>query len=103
MFIKTQAFIRKNSNMAKVTVAANEEVYDLLDYEYIKNYLGDLNVNILFSCVNTKKWADDSWVEKDGSQYYIIKLPYDVVKTMNKEQVRALMLEKAQERLQQAA
>ena len=89
--------------MAKVTIAADEEVWKLLDYEYIQDYLGDLNVNILFSCVNTKKWADDSWIEKDGSQYYIIKLPYDLVKTMNKEQVRALMLEKAQERLQQAA
>lgn len=89
--------------MAKVTIAANEEVWELLDYEYIQDYLGDLNVNILFSCVNTKKWADDSWIEKDGSQYYIIKLPYDVVKSMNKEQVRALMLEKALERLQLAA
>jgi hypothetical protein len=53
--------------------------------------------------VNTNKWADDSWIEKDGSQYYIIKLPYDLVKTMNIEQVRALMLEKTQERLQLAA
>ena len=89
--------------MAKVTIAADEEVWKLLDYEYLQDYLGDLNVNILFSCVNTNKWADDSWIEKDGSQYFIIKLPYDVVKTMNKEQVRALMLEKALERLQQAA
>ncbi len=89
--------------MAKVTIAADEEVWKLLDYEYIQDYLGDLNVNILFSCVNTKKWADDSWIEKDGSQYYIIKLPYDLVKTMNIEQVRALMLEKTQKRLQLAA
>ncbi len=89
--------------MAKVTLAANEEIWDLLDDEYIQNFLGDLNVNILFSCVNTNKWKDDSWVEKDGTPYHIIKLPYDVVKSMNKEQVRALMLEKALERLQQAA
>ncbi len=89
--------------MAKVTLAANEEIWDLLDDEYIQDYLGDLNVNILFSCVNTNKWSDDSWVEKDGTPYHIIKLPYDLVKTMNKEQVRALMLEKTQERLQLAA
>jgi hypothetical protein len=89
--------------MAKVTIAANEEVWELLDYEYIQDYLGDLNVNILFSCVNTNKWKDDSWIEKDGTPYHIIKLPYDVVKSMNKEQVRALMLEKALERLQLAA
>ena len=78
--------------MAKVTLAANEEIWDLLDDEYIQNFLGDLNVNILFSCVNTNKWKDDSWVEKDGTPYHIIKLPYEVVKSMNKEQVRALML-----------
>ena len=89
--------------MAKVTVAANEEIYDLIDYEYVEDRLGNLNVNILFSCVTTNKWADDSWIEKDGTPYHIIKLPYDVVKSMNKEQVRALMLEKALERLQQAA
>ncbi|HOY05891.1 MAG TPA: hypothetical protein PLO67_10845 [Saprospiraceae bacterium] len=89
--------------MAKVTLAANEEIWDLLDDEYIQNFLGDLNVNILFSCVNTNKWKDDSWVEKDGTPYHIIKLPYEVVKSMNKEQVRALMLEKTLERLQQAA
>lgn len=89
--------------MAKVTLAADEEVYDLLDHQYIKNYLGDLNVNILFSCVNTNKWTDDSWIEKDGTPYHIIKLPYDVVKTMNKEQVRELMLEMLEKRLQQAA
>lgn len=89
--------------MAQVTIAANEEIWDLLDDEYIQNYLGDLNVNILFSCVNTNKWADDSWVEKDGTPYHIIKLPYEVVKSMNKEQVRALMLEKTLERLQQVA
>ena len=89
--------------MAKVTLAANEDIWDLLDDEYIQDYLGDLNVNILFSCVNTNKWSDDSWVEKDGTPYHIIKLPYELVKTMNKEQVRALMLEKALERLQRAA
>ncbi len=60
-------------------------------------------MNILFSCVNTNNWADDSWVEKDGSRYFIIKLPYDVVKTMNKEQVRELMLNMLEKRLQQAA
>lgn len=89
--------------MAKVTIAADEEVWKLLDYQYIQDYLGDLDVNILFSCVNTNNWADDNWVEKDGSRYFIIKLPYDLVKTMNKAQVRELMLNMLEQRLQQAA
>ena len=89
--------------MAEVTFAADEAVYNLLDRDGIIERFRQLNVSIIFSCVKTDDWADDSWIEKDGSQYYIIKLPYDLVKTMNIEQVRALMLEKAQERLQQAA
>ncbi len=89
--------------MAQVTFASDEAVYNLLDREGIMERFQQLNVSIIFSCVKTEKWADDSWIEKDGSQYYIIKLPYDLVKTMNIEQVRALMLEKTQERLQQAA
>jgi hypothetical protein len=47
--------------------------------------------------------VDDNWIGADGTQFHIIKLPYDLVKTMNKEQVRELMLQKAEERLQQAA
>ena len=89
--------------MAKITLAANEDVYDLLDYEYIQQFLGELKVNIVFSCVNTDDWVDDSWISEEGIPSHIIKLPYDKVKTMMKEDVRELMLKKAQERLQQAA
>jgi len=89
--------------MVKITLAANEEVYSLLDYEYVSQCLGDLNVNILFSCVNSYDWEDDSWINEEGIPSFIIKLPYEQVKTMEKEQVRELMLEKAQERLQAAA
>jgi hypothetical protein len=35
--------------MANVTLAANKEVCDLLDYEYVEHQLGDLKVNILFA------------------------------------------------------
>ncbi len=89
--------------MANVTLAANKEVCDLLDYEYVEHQLGDLKVNILFSCVNTDDWSDESWINAEGIPSHIIKLPYNKVINMNKEQVRKLMLEKAQERLQQAA
>lgn len=89
--------------MAQVTFAADEAVYNLLDRDGIMERFQQLNVRIIFSCVKTDDWADDSWIDQDGTPFHIIKLPYDVVKTMNKEQVRALMLEKTQERLQQAA
>jgi hypothetical protein len=89
--------------MAKVTFAVDEAVYNLLDRDGIIERFRQLNVSIIFSCVKTDDWADDSWIDQDGTPFHIIKLPYDVVKTMNKEQVRALMLQKALERLQQAA
>ena len=89
--------------MAKVTFAADEAVYNLLDPDCIEQQLSHINVNFIFSCVNSDNWTDDNWIGADGTPYHIIKLPYDVVKLMNKEKVRALMLEKAQERLQLAA
>ncbi len=89
--------------MAQVTFAADDEVFDLLDIKPIEQKFEHLNVNIIFSCVNTDDWSDDSWISEEGIPSHIIKLPYDKVITMNKEQVRALMLEKALERLQRAA
>jgi hypothetical protein len=89
--------------MAQVTFAADDEVFDLLDIKPIEQKFGHLNVNIIFSCVNTDDWSDDSWITDEGIPSHIIKLPFDKVKSMNKEQVRELMLQKAQERLQQAA
>ncbi len=89
--------------MAQVTFAADEAVYNLLDRDAIMERFRQLNVSIIFSCVKTDDWEDDSWIEKDGTPFHIIKLPYDVVKTMNKEQVRELMQEMLEERLQQAA
>jgi len=89
--------------MAQVTFAADDEVFDLLDIKPIEQKFGHLNVNIIFTCVKTDDWSDDSWISDEGIPSHIIKLPYEKVKYMNKEQVRALMLEKALERLQQAA
>ena len=89
--------------MANVTLAANQEVCDLLDYEYVEHQLGELKVNILFSCVNTDDWSDESWINAEGIPSHIIKLPYNKVRIMSKEQVRALMLEKALERLHRTA
>ncbi len=89
--------------MAKVTFASDEDVYHLLDPDCIEQQLSHINVNFIFSCLNSDNWTDDNWIGADGTPYHIIKLPYDLVKTMNKEQVRALMLQKALERLQQAA
>lgn len=89
--------------MAQVTFASEEDVYHLLDPDYIEQQFSHTNVNFIFSCVNSDDWLDDSWISEEGVPSHIIKLPYDKVKSMNKEQVRELMLAKAQERLQQAA
>ncbi|MBL7783255.1 MAG: hypothetical protein JNM22_18640 [Saprospiraceae bacterium] len=89
--------------MAEVTFAADESVYNLLDRDVIMERFRQLHASIIFSCVQTDDWADDSWVDMDGTPFYIIKLPYDTVKTMNKEQVRELMLNMLEKRLQQAA
>ena len=89
--------------MAEVTFAADEAVYNLLDRDGIIDRFRQLNVSIIFSCVKTDDWADDSWIDTDGTPFHIIKLPYDVVKTMSKEQVRNLMLEMLEKRLKQAA
>jgi hypothetical protein len=86
-------------SMPEIRLAADEDVYRLLDADYIKDRLGDLNVNIIFSCVNSAGWADDSWIEEGGTPSHIIKLPYDQVKGMDAEAVRELMLQKALERL----
>ena len=89
--------------MAQVTFASDEDVYHLLDPDYIEQQFSDINVNFIFSCVDSDDWTDDEWIGTNDTPYYIIKLSYDVVKSMNKEQVRALMLAKALERLQQVA
>jgi hypothetical protein len=62
-----------------------------------------VNVNIVFSCVNSYDWEDDTWTDKDGTLCFIIKLPSEKVKAIEINEVRELMLEKAQERLHQAA
>ena len=80
-------------------LAAEDDVFDLLDRHYVAERLGDVKVNILFSCVNADNWREDSWVEDDGTPSFIIKLPYEQIKTMDPEAVRELMLQKALERL----
>lgn len=89
--------------MVNITLAAEEDVFDLLDVNYVEQNLPNLESKILFSCVDSDSWQDDSWVHTDGTQFHIIKLPYLEVKAMPKEKVRELMLQKAWERLRQVA
>lgn len=89
--------------MAKVNIAVDQDVYDLLDTEFVEQNLSDADVFITFSCVKSDDWQDDTWIAEDGTQSYVIKLPYTKVKRMKKENIRKLMLTKAQEKLRQVA
>lgn len=89
--------------MAKVNLAVDQDVYDLLDTEFVEENLSGADAYITFSCVKSENWQDDNWIGEDGKPSYVIKLPYAKVKRMKKENVRKLMLAKALERLQQVA
>ncbi len=89
--------------MEKVNLAVDQDVYDLLDTEYVEQNLADADVYITFSCVKSENWKDDTWIGEDGTISYVIKLPYTKVKRMKKENIRKLMLTKALERLRQVA
>ncbi len=88
--------------MAKVFREADEEVFDLLDPDFIEQHI-QADVNLIFACVAPDDREDDMWISEDGKPSYLIVLPFEQVRVMKKERVRDLMLLKAQERLRQVA
>lgn len=84
--------------MAQVIREADQDVFDLLDPEYVEQHVQN-DVYIIFACVAPDNRKDDTWISDDGKPSYLISLPYKKVKRMNKEKVRKLMLEKARERI----
>lgn len=88
--------------MAQVTREADQDVFDLLDSQYVEEHVQD-DVYIIFACVAPDNRKDDTWVSDDGKPSYLITLPYSKVKGMQREEVRDLMLSKAKERLAHAA
>ena len=88
--------------MCKVIREADQDVFDLLDSEYVEQQIPE-DVVIFFACVEPNNREEDTWENDEGTMSYLIVLPYEQVKGRKKEEVRELMLSKAQERLMVAA
>ncbi len=88
--------------MSKVIREADDEVFDLLDVDYIEQQIQD-DVVLFFACFEPNDREDDVWVSETGKLSYVITLPFDQVKGKTKEQVRELMLDRAQECMLQEA
>lgn len=88
--------------MTQIIREADEDVFDLLDTEYVAEQI-QTDACIFFACVKSNDREDDTWINDEGKLSLLIALPYEQVKGKPKEAVRELMLEKAQARLKQAA
>lgn len=77
-----------------------QDVAKLIDTDYIQEQLSGIpgDVALIFVCVNDDWRKDDTW-KKKGTKYYRIVLPYEQVKAMPADKVRALMLRLTNERL----
>ena len=80
-----------------VTKAADHDVFDKIDTQYISDQFTDLkNVGVIFIC-GKEGGEEDDWTEDDGMHYIVILLPYEEVRQLL--DIRQMMLEKTKERL----
>ena len=86
--------------MVFVTSIVEQDVDKLIDVDHIQQELSGIpgNAALVFVCVNDDWRKDDAW-KKKGTKYYRIVLPYEQVKAMPADKVRALMLRLTNERL----
>lgn len=81
----------------KVLKVVDEDINDKIDTEYIEEELGSFqNIGIVYICTS-EGGAEDEYVDPNGTQIYIIHIPYELAK--KNFDVRPLMLSKAKERL----
>ena len=83
-------------------IAVEKDVMEKLDVAPISEELEGIDVAILYSCTNDRAWRSREW-DDHGERTVLIKLPYKTVKRLGKEEVKVLMLERAQKRLGQVA
>lgn len=88
--------------MANVIRIADQDVFELLDSEYVEQQIPQ-DVVIFFACVAPNDRQDDTWVNDEGKLSLLVTLLYEQVKGQKKSKVRKLMLAKVQERLGLAA
>lgn len=84
-----------------VVKIAFEEVADKIDTQYVSAQFPHLeHVGITFLCTPDDE-EEDEWVDENGKQQYIIRLPYEMVRQSS--DIRAFMVAKVKERLGEMA
>ena len=86
-----------------VVKIVEQEIADKVDTQYVAAQFPHLpNVGITFLCTQDETdQEEDEWVDDKGRHQFIIRLPYEVVK--GSADIRALMVAKVKERLEEAA
>jgi hypothetical protein len=90
--------------MLNTVLIVDKEVYPKLDPRYIKFYSENKpefdHVALVYVCKEKEigNWKDDTWVKNDKT-FHTIVLPYQDILKMSTEEVQAVMLSKALERL----
>jgi len=81
----------------RVLKVVDEDINDKIDIEYIEEELGSFqNIGIVYICTS-EGGAEDEYVDADGTQIYVIHIPYELAK--KNFDVRPIMLARAKERL----
>ena len=81
----------------RVLKVVDEDINDKIDIEYIEQELGSFqNIGIVYICTS-EGGTEDEYVESDGTQIYIIHIPYELA--IKNFDVRPIMLSKAKERM----
>lgn len=86
-----------------VTKIVEQEVADKIDTQYVSAQFSHVqNVGIVFLCTQDENdQEEDEWVDDKGRHNFIIRLPYDLVKSS--PDVRAFMVAIVKDRLGKAA
>jgi len=81
----------------RVLKVVDEDINDKIDIEYIEEELGFLqNIGIVYICTS-EGGEEDEYVDADGTQIFIIHIPYELAK--KNSDLRQLMLSRAKERI----
>ena len=86
-----------------VTKIVEQEVADKIDTQYVSAQFSHVqNVGIVFLCTQDENdQEEDEWVDDKGRHNFIIRLPYDLVKSS--PDVRDFMVAIVKERMSKAA
>jgi hypothetical protein len=84
-----------------VVKTADKEVADKIDTQYVSAQFPHVeNTCINFLCTLDDR-EEDEWIDDKGKHYFVIRLPYDMVKQST--DIRAFMVAIVKERLGEVA